>query len=58
MRRPVHRLIGRAHCQRIGVPYLSTGIVDSYAQGMRYMHEVGHELREAGTAPTAVITRC
>ena len=40
----------RAYCQHVGVPYLSTGIIDSYAQGLRHMHEVGRQLRH----PTAV----
>ena len=35
----------RAYCERIGLPYVSTGVVDSYAQGLRHMHEVGGELR-------------
>jgi fatty acid desaturase len=41
----------RAHCQRVGVPYLSTGIIDSYAQGLRHMHEVGDQLRQAIALP-------
>ncbi len=36
----------RAYCQHVGVPYLSTGIIDSYTQGLRHMHEVGTELRQ------------
>ncbi|MEU4607071.1 acyl-CoA desaturase [Kribbella sp. NPDC023972] len=43
----------RAHCQHIGVPYLSTGIIDSYAQGLRHMHAVGDRLRQATTLPAA-----
>ena len=34
-----------AYCERIGLPYVSTGVIDSYAQGLRHMHEVGGELR-------------
>lgn len=41
----------RAYCQRIGVPYLSTGIIDSYAQGLRHLHDVGRTLR--GSVATA-----
>jgi fatty acid desaturase len=37
--------IVRAYCERIGMPYTSTGLIDSYAQGLRHMHEVGRELR-------------
>jgi hypothetical protein len=40
----------RAYCRRIGVPYLSTGIIDSYAQGLRHLHEVGTDLRTPATA--------
>jgi len=44
----------RAYCERVGVPYLSTGIIDSYAQGLRHMHDVGRQLRRpiAGSAAT------
>jgi fatty acid desaturase len=41
----------RAHCQRVGVPYLSTGIIDSYAQGLRHLHSVGEHLRQAAARP-------
>jgi fatty acid desaturase len=37
--------IVRAYCDRIGMPYVSTGIVESYAQGLRHLHEVGRDLR-------------
>jgi fatty acid desaturase len=39
--------IVRAYCERIGMPYLSTGLIDSYRLGLRHMHEVGEELRSA-----------
>ncbi|MFG1628308.1 fatty acid desaturase family protein [Kribbella sp. NPDC049227] len=38
--------IVREYCERIGMPYVSTGLIDSYRMGLRHMHEVGHELRE------------
>lgn len=38
----------RAYCERIGMPYHSTGVVDSYAQGLGHLHEVGSELRADG----------
>ena len=38
--------IVRSYCERIGMPYVSTGLIDSYRMGLRHMHEVGHELRE------------
>ncbi|WUJ71451.1 acyl-CoA desaturase [Kribbella soli] len=37
--------IVRAYCERIGMPYISTGLIDSYRMGLRHMHEVGEELR-------------
>jgi fatty acid desaturase len=38
--------IVQSYCERIGMPYLSTGVIDSYLQGLKHMHEVGRELRE------------
>ncbi|GAA2843182.1 fatty acid desaturase family protein [Kribbella solani] len=35
----------KAYCEKIGMPYLSTGLIDSYRMGLRHMHEVGAELR-------------
>jgi fatty acid desaturase len=45
----------RAYCQHAGIPYLSTGIIDSYTQGLRHMHSVGRQLRNptAGSAASA-----
>ncbi|WP_405059480.1 acyl-CoA desaturase [Kribbella sp. NBC_01505] len=40
----------RAYCERVGVPYLSTNIIESYAQGLRHMHEVGRQLRSPATS--------
>jgi len=37
--------IVRAYCERIGMPYVSTGLIESYRLGLRHMHEVGEELR-------------
>ncbi|WP_433160433.1 fatty acid desaturase family protein [Kribbella sp. CA-247076] len=37
--------IVRAYCERIGMPYLSTGLIASYRLGLEHMHEVGSELR-------------
>lgn len=39
------------YCRRIGMPYLTTGLVDSYAQGLRHLHEVGRDLREQPVPP-------
>jgi fatty acid desaturase len=33
------------YCAEIGVPYEVTGLVDSYAQALRHLHEVGADLR-------------
>ncbi|HEY0617283.1 MAG TPA: acyl-CoA desaturase [Kribbella sp.] len=33
----------RDHCRLVGIPYLSTDIVTSYVQGLRYLHDVGNQ---------------
>ncbi|WP_431932322.1 fatty acid desaturase family protein [Nonomuraea jabiensis] len=33
------------YCAEIGVDYLQTGLVESYGQALRHLHEVGAELR-------------
>jgi fatty acid desaturase len=40
--------IVRAYCERIGMPYVSTSLLESYRQGLGHMHEVGRELRQIG----------
>jgi fatty acid desaturase len=48
MPRPHLRLarpLVRAHCRKLGIPYAETGLVDSYRQSLRHMHEVGEPLR-------------
>jgi fatty acid desaturase len=48
MPRPHLRLaqpLVRAHCRELGVPYAETGLVDSYRQALRHLHEVGEPLR-------------
>ncbi|WP_405884646.1 acyl-CoA desaturase [Streptomyces sp. NBC_01136] len=35
----------RAHCRELGIPYVETGLVDSYRQALRHMYEVGEPLR-------------
>jgi fatty acid desaturase len=37
--------IVREYCESIGMPYVSTSLVESYRMGLRHMHEVGEELR-------------
>jgi fatty acid desaturase len=37
--------IVQQYCQEIGVDYLESGIVSSYAQALRHLHEVGAPLR-------------
>lgn len=37
--------IVRAYCEEIGVDYLETGLVRSYAQALRHLHDVGVPLR-------------
>ncbi|WDZ85787.1 fatty acid desaturase family protein [Micromonospora cathayae] len=48
MPRPNLRLaqpLVQAHCRDLGIPYTETGLVDSYRQALRHMHEVGEPLR-------------
>lgn len=48
MPRPHLRLarpLVREHCRATGLPYAETGLVDSYRQALRHMHEVGAPLR-------------
>jgi fatty acid desaturase len=37
--------IVQRYCAEIGVPYESTGLIDSYAQALRHLHAVGADLR-------------
>jgi fatty acid desaturase len=37
--------IVQAYCAEVGVPYEITGLVDSYAQALRHLHDVGADLR-------------
>jgi fatty acid desaturase len=52
MPRPNLRLaqpLVRAHCQDVGIPYVETGLVDSYRQALRHLREVGEPLRPEWT---------
>ncbi|MEC3974830.1 fatty acid desaturase family protein [Amycolatopsis sp. H20-H5] len=35
------------YCAELGIPYLKTGLIDSYAQALRSLHEAGEPLRKA-----------
>ncbi|MEU7000974.1 acyl-CoA desaturase [Nonomuraea sp. NPDC046570] len=37
--------IVKAHCDELGIDYLESGIISSYAQALRHMHEIGAPLR-------------
>jgi fatty acid desaturase len=39
--------IVQRYCAEIGVPYEQTGLIESYRQALRYLHEVGAPLRDA-----------
>ncbi|MFC5745453.1 fatty acid desaturase family protein [Actinomadura rugatobispora] len=39
------QLLVREHCERVGLPYVETGLLDSYGQALRHMHDVGEPLR-------------
>jgi hypothetical protein len=36
----------QAYCERIGLPYVTSGVVGSYAAGLRHLDDVGSELRD------------
>ena len=40
----------QAYCDRIGMRYVSTGVVESYRMGLGHMHDVGAELRAEARA--------
>jgi fatty acid desaturase len=44
--------IVRSYCDRIGMPYVSTGVIDSYVRGLAHLHEVGREMRETRVTST------
>jgi fatty acid desaturase len=46
--------IVQAYCERIGLSYLSTNLIDSYRMGLRHMHDVGAELRADRAASARV----
>ncbi|MFI0450047.1 fatty acid desaturase family protein [Actinomadura sp. 6N118] len=35
----------REHCALVGLPYVETGLIESYREALGYMHEVGEPLR-------------
>ncbi len=35
----------RSYCEQIGMPYVSTTLIDSYRMGLQHLHDVGSELR-------------
>jgi fatty acid desaturase len=43
------RPIVQAYCAEVGVAYTEAGLIDSYRQALRYLHEAGAPLRDAGT---------
>jgi fatty acid desaturase len=46
---PTAQPIVQAYCREIGVPYEMTGLIDSYGQALRHLHEVGAPLRNRGS---------
>jgi fatty acid desaturase len=42
------RPIVREYCAEIGLPYYETGLLTSWAEALRHLHEVGAELRRPG----------
>jgi fatty acid desaturase len=47
----------QAYCDRIGMRYVNTGVVESYRMGLGHMHEVGSELRSEHAADAAARRR-
>ncbi|NYI04260.1 fatty acid desaturase family protein [Allostreptomyces psammosilenae] len=43
--------IVRDYCAELGIPYLESGLIDSYAQALRHMHAVGAPIRTSAAAP-------
>jgi fatty acid desaturase len=41
------QVIVEQYCAEVGVSYEQTGLIESYRQALRYLHEVGAPLREA-----------
>jgi fatty acid desaturase len=39
------RPIVKAFCQERGIPYHEAGLIDSYAEGIRYLHRVSEPAR-------------
>ncbi len=46
--------IVREHCASLGVEYVETGLIDSWAQAMRSLHEAGASLRGGGRSQASV----
>jgi fatty acid desaturase len=42
---PKAQPIVQAYCAEIGVPYQQSGLIDSYRQALRHLHEVGAPAR-------------
>ncbi|WP_037933239.1 acyl-CoA desaturase [Streptosporangium roseum] len=42
--------IVREYCEELGIPYLESGLLSSYAQALRHLHEAGAPLRARGSA--------
>ncbi|KUL32607.1 fatty acid desaturase family protein [Actinoplanes awajinensis] len=45
--------IVRQYCAEIGVPYVQTGLIESYRQALRFLHEVGAPLRDERAGKSA-----
>ncbi|GAA3024649.1 fatty acid desaturase family protein [Streptosporangium longisporum] len=41
--------IVKAYCEELGVDYLESGVISSYAQALRHLHDVGESLRARST---------
>lgn len=49
--------IVRKYCEKIGVDYVETGLIASYAQALGHLHRVGAPIREARCSPERPLVR-
>lgn len=47
------RVIVREYCAELGIPYHETGLVASWREALRHLHEVGAPLREERRSPAS-----
>ncbi len=48
----------KAYCRDLGIPYAETGLIDSYRQALRHMHEVGNRCVPTSDDPPSPPASC